>query len=259
MIEAKQVSLRIGGADILRSVSIGLSPGRVTAILGPNGSGKTTLLKCLTGALRPSEGTVYIDEREVESYSLTDLARRRAVLSQSYAITFPFTALEVVAMGRYPFGDPPTTSEEDPAIRTAMTRADVWHHRGRIFPTLSGGEQQRVQLARTLAQINDNDDGYLFLDEPTSALDLKHQHEVLGIVRDLTRDRRMTTCIILHDLNLARRYADDAVLLKKGRLVISGGIRSVLKPGSISDVFDIPEALAKDLLPVSDAVSQAAS
>jgi iron complex transport system ATP-binding protein len=235
MIEVQNISVSIGTKHILEDISTQIENGKVTAILGPNGAGKTTLLKCLAGTIKPDAGTVTIDEMSLADYSLEALAKKRAVLSQSNPINFPFTAHEIVMMGRNPYGD---MAEDRDIVQEALKSVDAWHLKDRIFPTLSGGEQQRIQLARVLAQIWQKENSYLFLDEPTSALDLKHQHLILSYARNLSRNSsRVIT--ILHDINLAMAYADQVILLKEGRILAASSVESVLTRENIKAVFEV--------------------
>ncbi len=238
MIEAKDVSYKAGGKPILTAVNVGLKPGEVSVIVGPNGAGKSTLLKCLTGAQPPFRGSITLENRPLADYSLTALARKRAALLQSTEINFPFTAMEIVMMGRSPYGGEKKAVAERIAEQ-AMASVDAGRLRDRIFPTLSGGERQRVQLARTLAQLWEQRDGYLFLDEPTSALDLKHQHLTLNLVRRMASKKGMAVCLIMHDLNLALRYADRAILMKDGRVFKNGETHRVLNAANINAVFEV--------------------
>ena len=239
MIIAEKVSLKVGGKPILDEVSVQIPFAKVTAILGPNGAGKSTLLKCLTGVKRFDSGKITLNGQVIESYSLESLSRLRAVLSQSTPVDFPFTALEIVKMGRNPYSNESSPSQDDEIALKALKIVDALAMKNRIFPTLSGGEQQRVQLARVIAQLWGTERAYLFLDEPTSALDLKHQHQVLKFVVELATNRDMTIIIVLHDLNLALRYADHVVLLKDGRLFTSGETDKVLTAKNIESVFEV--------------------
>ena len=244
MIEAENISYEAGGRLILRDVSVRVPGGEVTAVLGPNGAGKSTLMGCLTGSFRPRQGRVRMDGKPLEGYSLRELSRRRAVLSQANPINFPFTALEIVVLGRNPYTDTDAAGEDGEIARQALECVDAGHLQDRIFPTLSGGEQQRVHFARALAQLWECEGGYLFLDEPTTSLDLKHQHQLLKLVRDLARSRGFGVCVIMHDLNLTMRYALRAVLLKDGGVFAAGEVRETLTPGNIQSVFDVSAELA---------------
>ncbi|MGQ9897714.1 MAG: heme ABC transporter ATP-binding protein [Acidobacteriota bacterium] len=242
MLEARQVSVILGGNVLLDDVSLTLLPGYVTVLLGPNGAGKSTLLKVLTGDVRPTYGAVYLDGRPLEGWSLTERAQRRAVLPQESTLAFPFTAFEVVLLGRSPHVTLRETPQDMAIARQAMTQARVAHLAERVYPSLSGGERQRVQFSRALAQIweavPDGTARWFLLDEPTASLDLAHQYEVMAVVRDLAQER-VGVVAVVHDLNLAAYVADDIVLLKQGRVVAAGRPEEVLTAERIQSVFGL--------------------
>jgi len=240
MISASGITYHIGKSKILNNVTLRLANGEVTSVLGPNGSGKTTLLRCLVGNLKPKKGTVIMDEKPIQHYSIEELAKRRAVLSQTTVVDFPFTALEIVLMGRSPHKQ----GSHNKIAERALRMGDAFHLRRRIFPTLSGGEQQRVHLGRVLAQIHKCQNGYLFLDEPTSALDLKHRHSILERIAKMALKQNLAVCIIMHDLSLALRYSKRAILMRKGRLIDIGKTKSVLSNKNIERVFEVPANIA---------------
>ncbi len=245
MIEAENIVYSIGGERILANIYATFQPGQITAILGPNGAGKSTLLKCLTGALTPDTGSVFLDGKYLSDYSLDALSRKRAVLSQSTPVNFPFTAHEIVTMGRNPHSLDKTDAWNSEIANDALALVDAWHLRDRSFPTLSGGEQQRVQFARVIAQIWERDEAYLFLDEPTSALDLKHQHHLLDLVQRLCREKRLTVVIVMHDLNLAYHCTDNCYFIKEGWIRGGGASRELINKDVISEIFDLaPEYAA---------------
>lgn len=244
MIQAKNISFKAGDNNILDSVSVEIESGKVTALLGPNGAGKSSLLKCLTGAVEPTHGEITLAAKRLSDYSLNELAAKRAVLSQANPITFPFTVSEIVMMGRHPYQHCSSLHENQQIITEALKLVDAQHLKDRLFPTLSGGEQQRVQLARILAQLWEQENACLFLDEPTSALDLKHQHLLLRLVSKLAQQQNYAICIIIHDLNLALHYADKGILLKEGKVYDAGAITEILRLNNIMDVFEVDKELA---------------
>ncbi len=243
MLSGLKLTQRYGAHTVLESVSLAVEPGRVTAILGPNGAGKTTLLNCLTGGGQPSEGEVTLDGKALSAYGSRELACRRAVLPQSSSLGFNFTVREVVEMGRLPHIEQHERARDSEIVNLAMLQADIQVYAHRHYLTLSGGEKQRVHLARVLAQVwpNEKHEGpprYLFLDEPTNNLDLAHQHRCLALARRLA-NAGLGVCAILHDLNLALRYADQFVLLQNGRLRAYGLADEVMTPEIISEVFSV--------------------
>jgi len=244
MIATRGLSIMAGQRRLLDEVEVMIAPGRVTVLLGPNGAGKSTLISALAGERRPDGGGVTLDDRAMADWSPLDLARRRAVLLQSAALDFAFTVEEVVELGRLPFAGTPGALDDAAAMAAAcrMTGIDAFRHRS--YQTLSGGEKQRVQFARAIAQIwrRDAGDGlprYLLLDEPTSALDLRHQRSILDVARRLADDG-VGVLAAIHDLNLAIDYADEAILLREGRVLTSGPVHKVMTGERLGDCFDVP-------------------
>jgi iron complex transport system ATP-binding protein len=237
MIQAHNISYQVRGKTILQDVNLILRPGKITALLGANGAGKSTLLHCLSGGLKPSSGEVILDGISLASTTKKALAKRRAVLSQANPVGFPFTALQIVLMGRSPHSTVETREDVEIA-GMALHEVDAYDLKDRSFPTLSGGEQQRVHLARVLAQLWGQQDALLFLDEPTSALDLRHQHQLLAHARQRAEAGWSVLCV-LHDANLAARYADTLIFMKHGRIVGEGSPATLMRPETFSDVFGI--------------------
>jgi iron complex transport system ATP-binding protein len=223
MVELRGVSHRIGPAVLLRDVSVGFRPGGFHVILGPNGAGKTTLLRIATGLLRPSAGEVHYGGQPIGGLSLEALARTRAVLAQHAALAFPLPVEDVVLMGRYPHYGRVPTARDRAIVAQALELVGMAAKRDQSFATLSGGEQQKVQLARVLAQVWAEDRAagesrYLFLDEPITSLDIHYQIHLLDVVQSL-RSAGCTVIAILHDLNLAFEFGDHFLLLDGGRVV----------------------------------------
>lgn len=235
------VSYRVGGAQILTDVSLDVHRGRVLALVGPNGAGKSTLLGILAGDATPTDGDVVLQGRALGRWSPKDRARRRAVLLQSNQLVFPFTAQQVVEMGRAPWIGTPRSEDDDRAIARAVGETDSVHLLPRTFPTLSGGEKARISLARVLAQ----ETPIVLLDEPTASLDLRHQEDVLRIARGLAAEGAAVV-IVLHDLSLAAAYADDVTILDQGRVVAGGPPDSVLTAERIEDVYGLAVRVLRD-------------
>jgi len=233
-ISARNVGVEIDGVTILAGVDLDIVAGEVLALVGPNGAGKSTLLGVLAGD-EASTGSVDVAGRPLGDWRISDLARERAVLSQDNQLSFPFTVLEVVEMGRSPWLRTNREADDDVAVLEAMRETAVTRFAPRHFPSLSGGERARVSLARVLAQRTRT----LMLDEPTAALDLKHQEDVLRVARDRARAGDAVV-VVLHDLNLAAAYADRIALLERGRLRAVGSPAEVLTAELISDVYQYP-------------------
>lgn len=241
-LECTNVQVMAGGRALLQGVSATLTPGRVAVILGPNGAGKSTLLSILSSQRRPDVGEVFLDGRPLRSYSPHALALRRAVMPQESAVAFDFTVREVAELGRYPHRKHPDQDEEG-IVERALDSTDVASLASRVFNTLSGGEKSRVHMARALAQVwspqPDHGARWLLLDEPTAALDLAHQHQALSLLRKRARADGMGVVAVLHDLNLALRYADDALLLAHGEAAIFGPVKEVLTPDRMQRIWRI--------------------
>lgn len=240
MIRAESVRVRRGGRVVLDLPALAIAPGQVFGILGPNGAGKSTLLRVLSGELRPDQGRALLGGQPVLGRPARDLALRRAVLPQASALGFPLRAAEVVALGRLPHAGRASRDQDEAAIEAAMREAGVLHLAQRDHATLSGGEQQRVQMARVLAQLPGEQPAgeCLFLDEPTASLDLPHQHAVLAVASARAR-RGATVVVVLHDLLLAGRYCDRLLLLAGGRALAEGRPEAVLEPGLIGRAYGI--------------------
>lgn len=239
MIEARQVSVSIGATRIVSDVDFTVRPGELAAIVGPNGSGKTTFLKALTGEL-PYSGNVSLNGRNATSLKPWEAASIRAVLPQSTALSFPFTVREIVKLGVTGGRSGVLAGEADRLPERALARVDLEGFAGRFYQELSGGEQQRVQLARVLCQVwapvLEGQPRYLFLDEPVSSLDIKHQLIIMNIARDFAR-RGGGVVAILHDLNLTAMFADQICVMHRGKLVASGSPQMVLTDDLIEKVF----------------------
>jgi iron complex transport system ATP-binding protein len=250
VIRASGISVLAGQRRLLDGADLCVRPGRVTALIGPNGAGKSTLISVLAGERRPDEGDVRFDDAPLGSMAPLRLARRRAVLLQDSALDFAFTAEEVIELGRLPHSGDEAQLFDARAISEAARLAGVAPFLSRSYQTLSGGEKQRVQFARAIAQIwrpegdARGESRYLILDEPTSALDLRHQRLVLDVAR-LLADRGVGVLAAIHDLNLASAYADDVALLKNGRVIASGEADEVFTAPALGACFDVEVEVLK--------------
>ena len=252
MIEARNISVAIGRKQIISNVDFGVKPGEVAAIVGPNGSGKTTFLKAASGEL-PFTGSIAINGRDIATMKAWEAASLRAVLPQAIALSFPFTVREVVKLGATGGRTGALAGQDARLPERALARVDLEGFAGRFYQELSGGEQQRVQLARVLCQVWSPVLGgsarYLLLDEPVSSLDIKHQLLIMNIARDFSR-RGGGVIAILHDLNLTAMFADRIFLMHRGRVAAAGSPAEVLTDTLISEVFECP--LKVNALPAHD-------
>lgn len=243
-LELTGVEAGYGGRTVLRGVDMRVDAGRIFGVLGPNGSGKTTLLKVVSGVLRPARGEVRVHGLPLRSVSRRDTARTLAVVPQVTHVEFNFSAYDITAMGRNPYQKPLAfENRDDPRIiRESMEATDTWELRERNFRELSGGESQRVIIARCLAQRC----RLLLLDEPTSHLDIKYQAEIFRLLLRLRNERGITIVINTHDLNLAAQFCDEVMLMRDGRAMSTGAPRDVITAANVSDVFDAPVRVAAD-------------
>jgi iron complex transport system ATP-binding protein len=240
MFEARDLGVSLGGKRILNGIDFAARPGEVTAIVGPNGSGKTTLLKALSGDLGYS-GEIRVNGRDLAALSPRQMAELRAVLPQATSLSFPFTVREIVNLG-LTGGRSGTLPGADAGLpERALARVDLEGFAGRFYQELSGGEQQRVQMARVLCQVwapvLEGRPRYLFLDEPVSSLDIRHQLVIMRIARDFAQ-RGGGVVAVLHDLNLTAMFADHVTLLSRGRVAAAGTAAEVLRDDTMEAVFD---------------------
>ncbi len=247
MIEAREISVEIQSKKLLDAVSLEIRAGEILAVVGQNGAGKSTLRKVLCGDLLPTQGAVSMNGKLLADWSLNERAKSRAVLPQDSSLSFPFTVLEVVLMGRAPHVEAAESETDYRIARDALREVDALDLQERIYPTLSGGERQRVHLARVLAQVweaSNDKNRYLLLDEPTSNLDLTHQHATLKTARKFA-GAGAAILIILHDLNLAAQYADKILILKHGTVRAFGTPETVFTAETIRETFDVAVSVIK--------------
>lgn len=241
-LQARGLVLRRGRAVLVDGVDLDLAPGRLLAVVGPNGAGKSSLVGLLGGAVRPDGGEVRLNGRRLADWPAPELARHRAVLRQQSELGFNFSVREVAELGRSPHRGLSSAAEDDRAVAWAMRAAQIDGFADRLYPTLSGGERQRAQLARVLAQLRGRDDGLdgrcLLLDEPTASLDLRHQLELLELAKRLA-GQGCAVLAVLHDLAMAARYADEVVVMQRGRVVARGRPAEVLATEQVEAVFEV--------------------
>lgn len=241
MIEVHTLSVALAGKTVVHGVSFMARPGELTAIAGPNGSGKTTTLKAVSGELKHA-GSVRINGTETRDLAPWQLASVRAVLPQASTISFPFTVREIVMMG-LTTGRNRNPAQAERIAADALSAVDLSGFEGRFYQELSGGEQQRTQLARVLCQIPepvvDGKPCWLLLDEPVSSLDISHQLTIMNLARDFCR-RGGGVIAVMHDLNLTSIFADQMLLLKSGRLAASGSVDAVITDDTMHAVFGCP-------------------
>lgn len=239
MIELKHIQVSYGKREILHDIDAAIAPGRITAVMGPNGCGKTTLLRCIGGLLEPTSGSVGIDGQEVGSYSARALAQKVAFVRQQAQTDFEFSAFETVLMGRNPYQHHlQNESQKDwDIVEQCMKQTNTWHLRLAKPAEMSGGEMQRVMIARALAQQTP----VLLMDEPVSNLDISHQLEIMRLLR--TTDK--TVVIVIHDLNLALQFCDDLMLIHNGALLFHGRMVDGLTTENIATAYGVKSHMAE--------------
>ncbi|GBE56940.1 MAG TPA: ABC transporter ATP-binding protein [Euryarchaeota archaeon] len=242
-IAAKDLEVCYGENLILKGISLAPREGSLLGVIGPNGSGKTTLLKTLSNILKPISGVVYLNGSEIGSLTSRETARNLAVVPQDTGVGFDFTAYELVLMGRTPhIGRFEKESRTDRNIAAdAMRLTHTEDLKDRLVTTLSGGERQKVVIAKALSQ----EPNVLLLDEPTANLDIKNQLEVMGLIKNAVIGRGITAIMAIHDINLAARYCDEMMLLRLGEIYASGPPKAVLTKENIKAVFGV-ESLVTD-------------
>ncbi|HLT49586.1 MAG TPA: heme ABC transporter ATP-binding protein [Aequorivita sp.] len=249
MIKAHNISYKIGNKPILKDISVSFQPGKINLILGPNGAGKSTLVKVICNQLKPQEGTVFYEGIDIKNTSVAELAKVRAVLSQNTELAFPLKVKEVVTMGRYPHFSVNPTAKDEQAVEEAMHFFDVEEMADRDYLTLSGGEKQRVHFARVVSQIwypSGKGCRYLVLDEPLTFLDVHYQFQFMHKLRKLLKKQDMVIVGVVHDLNLAAKFADHLVLLNNGELLASGAKEEVLNAENMKTAYRLEPVIHND-------------
>jgi iron complex transport system ATP-binding protein len=237
MLEIKNLYTGYGAVDIVHDISLKAEKGKVLTIVGPNGCGKTTLLKAVARLL-PYRGTIILEDRELREFSRKNLAKKIALMGQSAQIYFPYSVYDTVALGRYPYSEgflKSLSKDDEEIIKHILEQLELTEVKDRMITELSGGQLQRVYLARTLAQNPD----LILLDEPTNHLDLKHQVELLEYLSNWAKENNKAVAAVLHDLNLARRFGDTAALMYNGKLISSGEPESVLNGETLKNIYGI--------------------
>ena len=243
LLNGKNISVKVEQGYLIENIEFSLKAGELVAIIGPNGAGKTTLLNALCAEQATTTGSdIIFNGKALGNWLPKEKATRMAVLSQNNTLNFPYTVREVVTLGRIPHA---TGKDLDAHITAEALKAlDISHISEKIFTRLSGGEKQRVQLARVLAQVWQveknvcDKPAILLLDEPCSALDPGHQHQLMRTLKEFCFDGNAVV-MVLHDINLASRYADTLFALREGSLIASGGVDEVLTPKNMHTLFDM--------------------
>lgn len=245
ILEAKNVSYFVRGEKIIEDINFSLQRGGFYCVIGTNGSGKTTLLKSISNNLELSSGTVTVNGKSIKKYYPKQLAKEISIVWQHNEFMFDFSAFQVVMMGRMPYQKLlQADSEKDfEIVRLSMEKTNTWHLRNRSVKQLSGGELQRIMIARSLAQ----ESPIMLLDEPVSSLDIKHQFDIMELLRKINEENKTTIFIILHNLSLALKYSDRILTLQDGRLIHFGKTRDIINKENIKTLFNVDaEIIDKD-------------
>lgn len=235
MLKLRDISLSLSGLPLLKTINCSMAAGELVVVLGPNGAGKSSLLKVACGELLADSGEVLLRDQSLSNYSPLNKALSMAVLPQQSSLDFPFLAHEVVALSRIPHATGAKADQD--IVAQALKTMDVWHLAEQLYVHLSGGEKQRVQLARIMAQLWQKP-GMLMLDEPTSALDFSHQQQVMKLLQ-ARASQGNAVLMVLHDLNLAATFADKIILMDEGEIVAQGEPEQVLQESLLKEVFDL--------------------
>jgi len=243
IIEFKNVSYLINNKIINKDICIKINSGDLVSIIGPNGSGKSTMIKLVSGEIQPSLGKIFFNKKEISDWDVNELACLRSILSQSNMLSFPFLVRDIIKMGRYPINISKNHNSisDNEIINKIIKYFDLSDLRYRNYLTLSGGEQQRVQLARVFAQIWNNknySNKLLLLDEPISFLDIYHQIKLFDLLKKLN-DRGLTVVMVLHDINQAKLYSKKVIMMRKAEVKCFGDVKDTLNENSIQKIFNI--------------------
>lgn len=229
------VSYSYGNLKALDGITIEVNDGEIVSLVGPNGAGKSTLLKCIDRILKPQQGAVFLDGKDTAKASSRELSSMMSYVPQSNVEVFPFTVFDIVLMGRRPHIGWRVSKKDIAIVAQTLRFMGIEEFGTRYFDELSGGEKQKVVMARALAQ----EPKVLLLDEPTSNLDIRHQLEVMEIVRKLIQERKISAIMAMHDLNLASRFSDRMVMLKNGQVFVVGVPGLVLSPENIKVAYGV--------------------
>lgn len=251
MIKGQKINYQSQKISILKDVDINVGFGEFLAIVGPNGAGKSSLLNLLANEIKTdNKKNIQFKDKILSDWNLEELSKHKAKFSQHNAQDIPLLVADVVMMGRYPYFSSQPHQEDFVSVQKAMTETDVVHFQKREYNSLSGGEKQRVHLARVLAQLdNEIENTLLFLDEPLNNLDIKHQYKTLELIKNYTKTNN-TAIVVLHDLNLAAQFADHILLMEKGSVLSYGSPEKVFTAETISKAYNFPCTICRH--PVND-------
>ena len=239
IIDVKNITYSYDGVqNAVENIKFSVDQGEIISIIGPNGSGKSTILKCVSGYLSPQSGEVLVHYKNINDYTAKEIAKAMSLIQQHFALDYDFTVMQVVLMGRNPhIKRLQSESEEDYRIANdALKKAEIYHLKSRSITSLSGGEWQRMILARALCQQS----SIMLLDEPITGLDIKHQVNLMSIIAKLSKQSKISAVFVLHDLNLANHYSDRIILLHQGHVFKSGKPQEIITKENLEFVYETP-------------------
>lgn len=246
MINLQNISVTRGEKNIIHDLSLSIDSGKLTILMGPNGAGKSTLLEVFSGQIIPDRGTIIWEGESFQKWAPVKLAQRRTVMSQKVNLSFPIQIEQLVDMGCYAAYQETKQEERGAIVEYALNKVGLRSFIGRDYNTLSGGEQQRVLMAKCIAQLECHywrpQPQYLFLDEATAGLDVKQKNHLFKLVKEIIARRGIGVLAIVHDLQLAAQYADEIILMKDGEIIAEGPKSSTLSPQKLVATFGMEEA-----------------
>lgn len=245
LIEAKDLSIAYDNKEVVHGIDLHVKKGEVLSIVGPNGCGKSTVLKALTRLMKPTNGSISLEGKNIRSIGTKEIAKKLAVLPQIRQTPEDFSVDMLIRYGRYPHGNfaGKLKKKDLEIIDWALKKTGMTHHRQKKLTQLSGGERQRAWIAMALAQKTD----IIVLDEPTTFLDLSHQLDVLELVNDLNKEENVTILMVLHDLNQAMRYSDRIYMMKRGEIIAEGKPEEVIQSERLKEIFRIDSDFYQDI------------
>ena len=236
MIEINNLSLKRSNRYILKKINLEIFD-KINVVIGPNGAGKTTLLSAISGNLSNFQGSLKFHGRNINNYSQNELAKKRSVANQFFDVAFPFSSKEIIEMGRFAHRADRKSLDNEKIIEDVMQHLSINHLCDQSFQTLSGGEKQRVQLARVLSQIWDVESALLLLDEPTSALDFSHQVRLFDVLIDKQKKMKWSIVMVVHDLQIASYMAESIILMNNGEVIEYGDVDKALKADKLTEIY----------------------
>lgn len=236
MIQVREITKKYGQKKVVNQVSMAIPKGKVTSFIGPNGAGKSTVLSMVSRLMKPDEGHVHLEGKEVHSWDQKELAKKLAILKQSNHINMRLTIRELVSFGRFPHSGGKLTAEDEKQIDEAIGYMQLTDLQERYLDELSGGQRQRAYIAMVIAQNSE----YILLDEPLNNLDMKHASEIMKTLRKLAEDLEKTVIIVIHDINFASCYSDYIVALKDGVIAKHGSVEEIIQQEVLEEIYEMP-------------------